>query len=803
MKRSLVFFLFLVLALHSGSAGAALESPPMTQTVLQTQPRLSDIPEAAWARPIGLPLENPPRPHVTYQMINDGPYNGAPLGGIGAGSIGRTYRGDFARWHLAVGRHYYLPLPANMFSVYMQQGDRQVAQALWTGAPSGGQLSAWQWDYPVGAGTYYALYPRSWFVYDWEQFPVELSVEQFSPIIPHNYQESSYPVALFTWTAHNPTDQPVTVGIMFTWENVMVRSRQGGQTHQAVTEEIEGGLMRGVLLRNTSIPAGHEFGGTMALAALETPGVSVSFRSRFLATGDGADIWGDFAADGALENVDDPTLSEANEILGAGVAVTFTLEPGQTLDVPFSLAWDLPVMTFGAGESWYKRYTAFYGREGTHAWEIARDGLIHRDDWRQQIVDWQTPILDDPDRPTWYKTALFNELYFLADGGTAWEHGQVGEPDPGPDYLGGFLYMECFDYPFYGTFDVDFYASFALLELFPELERRVISDYAATVPLQDPRPQQIQASGEIAPRKLAGAVPHDLGGPAESPWLSPNLYAYQDVNRWKDLNAKFVLRLYRDVVLLDDPSLAVEHWDEIQMAMAYLNAMDRDGDGIPENEGIPDQTYDTWPATGVSAYSGSLWLGALAASREMARLVGDAEAEAAYAAQLARAVSVYEDTLWNGAYYDYDASDGYQHDSIMADQMAGQWYADFVGIDLLDAARVATALRTIYAYNVLQFGDGDMGAVNGMRPDGRVDQSDVQSLEMWPGTTYGLASFMLMRGLDEQAWATAHGVYRLTYETTGMWFRTPEAYSEFGYRASLYQRPLAIWAIETALRLRE
>ena len=62
---------------------------------------------------------------------------------------------------------------------------------------------------------------------------------------------------------------------------------------------------------------------------------------------------------------------------------------------------------------------------------------------------------------------------------------------------------------------------------------------------------------------------------------------------------------------------------------------------------------------------------------------------------------------------------------------------------------------------------------------------------------------MLMRGMDDEAWATAHGVYRVTYETSGMWFRTPEAFDvEGNYRASLYQRPLAVWAIETARRVR-
>jgi non-lysosomal glucosylceramidase len=61
---------------------------------------------------------------------------------------------------------------------------------------------------------------------------------------------------------------------------------------------------------------------------------------------------------------------------------------------------------------------------------------------------------------------------------------------------------------------------------------------------------------------------------------------------------------------------------------------------------------------------------------------------------------------------------------------------------------------------------------------------------------------MLHRGLTAEAWATAWGVYNVTYNR-GYWFRTPEAYDQAGnFRASLYMRPLSIWAIEHALRSR-
>jgi non-lysosomal glucosylceramidase len=61
---------------------------------------------------------------------------------------------------------------------------------------------------------------------------------------------------------------------------------------------------------------------------------------------------------------------------------------------------------------------------------------------------------------------------------------------------------------------------------------------------------------------------------------------------------------------------------------------------------------------------------------------------------------------------------------------------------------------------------------------------------------------MLGRGLTQEGWETARGAVEVTYQR-GLWFRTPEAYDIDGnFRASLYLRPLAIWAIEEALERR-
>jgi non-lysosomal glucosylceramidase len=759
----------------------------------------------AWRRPIGVGYDGRVEPRVEEpRLIDDGPWGGVPLGGMGSGSIGRTSRGDFARWHLDPGTHRFESVAACQFSVYTERDGERQAHVLSTIRPD--TLPSWGWDLPEGAGTYHALYPSAWYEYDWDALPVSLLQHQASPVIAGDYDVSSHPVGTFSWQVTNPGLEPVTVGLMFTFQDVLGRAqaqdRRGDHRHEVVRHDD----IKGVAMHGPADAAGAAWHGSLAIAAVEAPGVTVTVRDVF-DIDDGADVWADFAADGRLDDIDDSPPSEPGQAIGAAVAATVELAPGASVALQFALAWDLPLVEFGGGTCWYRRHTRWFGRDGRNAFSIAIDGLTERDARLARIEAWQAPVLDDPSRPDWYKAALFNELYFLVDGGTAWVDGRAdGGPVPDdadrddrPD-LGRFAILECFDYAFYNTVDVNFYASWALLLLWPRLERSVIRDVVPTIALDDPEVVTLAWHGGRARRKAAGAAPHDIGGPAGDPFLRPNQYAFQDINIWKDLNSKFVLQLWRDAVLLDEPELATGSWRAITEAIDYLARFDRDGDGLPEHDGVPDQTFDTWSMHGPSAYSGALWLAALRAAIEIGRRVGDDVRVAAYRERVTRASEAFETKLWNGRHYRFDTGDGPSADAIMAGQLAGQWYADATGLgDLVPPDRILTTLRTIFAANVQGFGDGEMGAVNGTLPDGSIDESSLQSAEVWIGVTYALAALMLGRGMTDEGWQTARGAAAVTYER-GLWFRTPEAYDAHGgYRASLYLRPLAIWAIEHAL----
>lgn len=156
-------------------------------------------------------------------------------------------------------------------------------------------------------------------------------------------------------------------------------------------------------------------------------------------------------------------------------------------------------------------------------------------------------------------------------------------------------------------------------------------------------------------------------------------------------------------------------------------------------------------------------------------------------------------------YYNYDCSQK-EFNTIMADQLCGQWYLRCCGLKdylILPKENIRTTLKTIYQYNVLSFCDGTMGAVNGFL-DGGVDYFTIQSQEVWTGVTYALAATMIQEGMLEEAFKTAGGMFKSMTERLGLAYTTPEAlYAKKYYRAIGYMRPLSIWSMQIALEQRK
>lgn len=535
------------------------------------------IPPSAWQRPIGLGWDRP----YTASQNDDGAWHGMPLGGLGSGCIGRSPNGNFNLWHLDGGEHIFRNLPACQFSIYEQvEGETPKVYALSTHPPQDGSLSRWSW-YPQGGGTYHALYPRSWFKYE-GIFQSEIICEQFSPVWAGCYQESSYPIALFDWTVHNPSDRPITLSIMLTWQNLVGWFANAQKTpigsdrplgeYQPKWRESTGNFNQwiqdhhrvGCLFNRVRLYDELQEGeGQMAIASIINPAIEAFYTARWNPEGDGGEVWDYFAMNGSLPDLQNETPASPGEQIAAAMAFRFTVRPGRTRKIPFILAWDFPVTEFAENITYFRRHSDFFARTGKNAWTMVRTALKHGDVWKDKIEAWQKPTLDRRDIPDWFKMALFNELYLLTDGGTLWT--AATETDP----IGQFAMWESLDSRYYEGLRQRLSGSFATLMLFPRLEKTVLEAFAKVIPMEDGEGENI--------RKIAGETPRDLGSSNEHPWLKTNGNCSID----SQLSAIFVLQVYRNYLLsgATDTEFLWECWSAIAFTFAYEKKRGKETEG--------------------------------------------------------------------------------------------------------------------------------------------------------------------------------------------------------------------------------
>jgi non-lysosomal glucosylceramidase len=782
------------------------------------------IPSDAWVIPIGKRFPDDGYPEISFripweqiQMTRDGARQGCPIGGMGAGSIGRTYFGDFGRWQIIPYEHIYdNEVYGTQFHLFVQpEGSRRpFIQTLMAGSPEDSTRSSlsnillkWPWNYPEEQGVYAALFPKVWCDYSLHpENPIEIILEQFSPVIPHNYYSSSLPLGIYTWHLYNPLNVPVKVGILFSFENLIGRipqernlTRNLGDLSQCrwaekmpeVRQEHNVVKERGVLGITLScniddlrdLPLSRR--GGFAIAARKTTTSELTYLLSFDCRGDGSELADTFFKDGRLPDGRKHFQGMAGTLNGAAVCATLTLQPGEKEEVPMALAWDFPEIMISEheGRIFKRKYTEYKKGPGINAFEFAIKGLEQRKEWSFRIDRWHDEVRRSADHdPVLVKTIL-NEQYYLLDGGTLWEAG-----------TDNFGLLESIDYFNYETLDVRFYYSFSILRFWPALEDNVMKLFAEGILREDKRivpwkygydygcqsPEDIKEDIRMA----RGACPHDLGRPSpqplsvrenvEAPFVHLNAYSYRNVNLWKDLNTKYVLMVYRNYYLnpAKDIQTLRRHWEPAVEAMQYLQQFDTDGDFIPENSGFPDHTYDSaWHMKGLSAYCGGLWLAALEAMIEIGKILDETSRTEEYLHWLAVGKKSFHEKLWNGEYYNcYEGCS-----DVMADQLAGQWYADILDLPPIDDIEyIISAYRSIYRYNCLNYFNGERGCVTGITTKGIIPDEE-QTPEVWIGINYSLASAFMMRGLREEARQIIKGVHSLIWEKSGLWWATPEA----------------------------
>lgn len=754
------------------------------------------------------------------RMLTGKAIYGVPCGGIGAGTIGRGFRGEFCRFQLNPGMYSYDTVWANAFHIRIRQNGTTVFQSVLGSRTSdeGGRKEGKHWDYAIPDEHihYHALYPQSWTTFELPQFQLKVIGRQISPFIPHDYRDSCLPVTYFEWTVENLGDNEYEVSVAMTWKNGWGTKEDAQMDATVKTISAQSDFL-GLEMQQTF----RDLRLTYGIAVKKAEHVKVQAMNSFDPIRDDKSFWQELQGEPLSSH--SKTLPSPDNLCMA-LKGSMDCPPDSNRSMEFSLCWDVPEIQFGArARTWTRRYATMFSstQDNSAASALLEHTFKKVSNWRQSIQQWQNEALKDPGLPDWFKSAIFNELYYIADGGTQWldmSKSDLPNDDIRREY-GRFGYLESHEYRLYNTYDVHFYASTALLSLFPGLQLSLQADYCDATQTEDPTLVWELYGGNWVPLNKAFSVPHDLGDPEDDPWIKVNAYRIHDVSEWRDLNLKFVISLWRDIywatqVQKDEKIrkaaelLAEKAWPICQKVMEKSIKWDTDGDGLIENSGKPDQTYDTWVMSGPSAYCGGLWVTAVSAMIQFCQKFG--HQHDSWSSILAKAQEAFNQKIWysgpNDPLFKFDANSG--SNLVMSDQLCGYWYAMFMGPNVqgssLKDEQVRKALETIFKYNVEKFGDGQKGAVNGMLiKEGQRDRSTVQSEECWTGSTYALASVMLAKGNIEQGFTTAEGIYKTVYEAIGQGFETPEAlYIEKHYRAIGYMRPLSIWAMFEAWKMR-
>lgn len=267
-----------------------------------------------------------------------------------------------------------------------------------------------------------------------------------------------------------------------------------------------------------------------------------------------------------------------------------------------------------------------------------------------------------------------------------------------------------------------------------------------------------------------------------------------------DGQAGTILKAYREHRFCADTSFLKRNYERIKKALQFLINHDasppvgpdwRPGFGanaMPHPSEAPDgiiedaqhNTYDIW-FHGPNTFVGALYLAALRAGEEMAKVSGDAEF-ATTCRRLFEAGSKFtDDKLFDGEYYfqqvDLRAHPQHQYDhGCLSDQLFGQNWAGQLGLGYIyKSDRVRTTLASVYRYNWTP----DVGPYNTAHPPGRwfarpgeaglitctfpksqyLTRGVLYREEVWTGIEYQVASHMIQEGMLDEALVMIRGVH--------------------------------------------
>jgi non-lysosomal glucosylceramidase len=666
-----------------------------------------------------------------------------PLGGIGGGHLSISGGGAVRQWCIFNRVNEGCVVPDSFFAVWTKErGKAPVAKLL--------QQSSVEKLPAVERVEFVGEYPIAELKFVDKQLPVQVSLRAFSPHIPMNAKDSAIPAAVFEFTVRNTSAEEVQVSLLSTLQNAagydgisainrVWNKDYGGNVNTAFSAV---GL-RGVLLANPNLKPDDRQSGTMAAAALRQDAVVTPQWDNLSA------LWREFSASGDVSKVGKTGASPKGRTWNSAITVSVTLAPGQSVTVPFIWAWHFPnhFVWWDSREGQPKigrMYSNWFADAGKAAEYLAANYKRLSDETERY-------------RRTFYKTTL---PYWMLDRISAQNSTLVSTVTMWLEdgTFAGFEGAGCC--PMNCTHVWNYEQQMAYL--FPELERNMRRvDYEVQ---QDP-------NGAIRHRtRLPLSLPRESG-----PFIDGHLGC--------------ILKAYREHRLSADRTWLDRMWPRIKLAMEFvLKDWDRDQDGV-----LLCEQWNTYDAAmyGPNTFIGTLYLGALRAAEEMAKIEGDSEFATKCRSVYETGTRRLDSALWNGEYWRHIEKKLPESElgenawmladwpnenpspnvnrpygkGCHADQLLGQWWATQLDLGyLLPKERVNKALDSIMKYNwvpdfgeVRQWprafaGEGDPGLYICTWPYGeKPDNETLYSFEVWTGIEYEVAGLLIQEGRVTEA----------------------------------------------------
>lgn len=713
-----------------------------------------------------------------------------PLGGVGAGHVSLGGDGGLRQWQLHNQPNHRGFIPDSFFAIRVTSTEppvnvirllqsREVADLPPDRTPlvndddiPDDQRRLLKLFPGVARTEFEATYPFARITYLDDELPIDVGLEAYTPFIPLDEWSSGMPAAVFTFTLRNPTALHLQGALAATlqnavgWDGLTPTAGNRNPLYGGNTNRVRRSPDRtSLVMENLSLPPDHPGAGQMMLTAL-SGAVRVyeqwTSAEQFLRFMEGLNAHRQFVGQDSPEQRSYRNLpllrhgpSPDGTTWNGGLMIPFRLAPGETASHTFILNWFFPnrfvnfdqfgrMRDYGLSKFWLgNAYATRFADAIAVTDELVRDrGRLESTSrlWESTLAGSTLPGFLIEAMAAQGSLIRSPTTFWTEDGNFFGFEGALGASTSmwNGDF-GGSCPLNCSHVWNY---------EMALSRLFPRLERRMRTTEFEHVQA----PEGYIPHRTILPLYLKQLWDEPIGGPSR-PALDGMLGA--------------VLKTYREIRQGGDLQWLHDHWTHVHRLIEHIRTTwDGNGDGVLEGE--QGNTYDIH-FFGPNIYIGGLWLAALRAAEELARLQG----EPAYAAELRALFDAgsarYDALLWNGEYYiqlldDHSPPKDQFGEGCLSDQLFGQWWAHLLGLGhILPQDHVRTTLQSVVRYNTRKgFGDfkhgfriyadrNDNGLLictwpKGGRPEVPVRYCD----EVWTGIEYQVAAHCIMEGLNDQ-----------------------------------------------------